>query len=107
MPSIIGPVSALSLAMVGTGWNMLAYCGGIAWLSPTSRPHMFAVCAARAISTRFCAWRPTSSSPIGRSVNAPGGSAAVIAWYIARVCGPAGNRNRNEVPTFMARSSRG
>ena len=39
MPTIIGPVSALRRAIVGTGWNAFAYCVAIAWLSPTSRPH--------------------------------------------------------------------
>ena len=78
MPTIIGPVSALSRAIVGTGWNMLAYCAGIAWLSPTSSPHRFEARAARATSTRLSACCTTSSAPIGRSVNAPGGSAATM-----------------------------
>ena len=80
MPSIIGPVSALSRAIVGTGWNMLAYCAGIAWLSPTSKPHRSAARAARATSTRLSACCTTSAAPIGRSMNAPAGSEATIDW---------------------------
>ena len=80
MPTIIGPVSALSRAIVGTGWNMLAYCAEIEWLSPTSKPHRFAARAARATSTRLSACCPTSSAPIGRSINVPGGSEATTDW---------------------------
>ena len=79
MPTVIVPVSALSRAIVGTGWNTLAYWVGIAWLSPTSRPHRLAARAARASSIRYVACSTTSEEPIGRSVNASGGAAAAIA----------------------------
>ena len=80
MPTVIAPVSALRRPIVGTGWNMLAYAGGMAWLSPTSRHHRPARRAAAAISTRLAACSATSNAPIGRSMNAPGGAAAASDW---------------------------
>src|SRR5947199_3926417 len=87
--------------MVGIGWKQLANTGGTAWLSPTRSAHIPAAFAACATSTRCTACSTVSVGPIGRSTNAPGGSEATIAWYIANMSCEVGNTNLNDVPILM------